>query len=233
MTIFGESAGGFSVCWHLVSPSSRGLFHGAIMESGSCDSKSFFYGTQEAFAFGARWATSVGCPSGSLACLRALSPQQVLNSSLTHFPAPSQGGGGAAQPPLPPAMAPIMPWGPVIDGTSLTALPLTSLAAGDFAAVPTVFGTNKNEGTIFVPAIAYVSGANIPPTTSDMETKVLPHFFRHYRCGVDWVGWLRFAGVSLCSLLCYCFQAVPMPLPLPLLPKLPSHATHWRRMKGH
>jgi para-nitrobenzyl esterase len=35
VTIFGESAGGASVCHHLTQPLSRGLFHGAIIESGA------------------------------------------------------------------------------------------------------------------------------------------------------------------------------------------------------
>ena len=34
ITISGESAGGTSVSSHVVSPMSKGLFHGAIMESG-------------------------------------------------------------------------------------------------------------------------------------------------------------------------------------------------------
>eukprot|EP00928_Gymnodinium_smaydae_P039320 TRINITY_DN26882_c0_g1_i1.p1 TRINITY_DN26882_c0_g1~~TRINITY_DN26882_c0_g1_i1.p1 ORF type:complete len:633 (+),score=52.67 TRINITY_DN26882_c0_g1_i1:67-1965(+) len=37
VTIFGESAGGESVCFHLVAEGSAGLFDRAIMESGSCD----------------------------------------------------------------------------------------------------------------------------------------------------------------------------------------------------
>ena len=37
VTIFGESAGGFSVCQHLTSPHSDALFSGAIMQSGDCD----------------------------------------------------------------------------------------------------------------------------------------------------------------------------------------------------
>ena len=37
VTIFGESAGGFSVCQHITSPDSNGLFSRAIMESGGCD----------------------------------------------------------------------------------------------------------------------------------------------------------------------------------------------------
>ena len=37
VTIFGESAGGVSVCQHLVLPASNRLFSSAIMESGLCD----------------------------------------------------------------------------------------------------------------------------------------------------------------------------------------------------
>lgn len=35
VTIFGESAGGMSVAAHLLSPLSKGLFHRAIVQSGS------------------------------------------------------------------------------------------------------------------------------------------------------------------------------------------------------
>lgn len=42
VTIGGESAGAFSVCWHLVSPLSAGLFHAAILESGTCNDPNFF-----------------------------------------------------------------------------------------------------------------------------------------------------------------------------------------------
>jgi para-nitrobenzyl esterase len=36
VTIFGQSAGSGSVCMHLVSPGSRGLFHRAVSQSGGC-----------------------------------------------------------------------------------------------------------------------------------------------------------------------------------------------------
>ena len=42
VTIVGESAGAFSVCWHLAATDSKGLFHAAIMESGTCDNPNFF-----------------------------------------------------------------------------------------------------------------------------------------------------------------------------------------------
>ena len=34
--LFGESAGSYDTCTHVVSPLSRGLFRGAIGQSGSC-----------------------------------------------------------------------------------------------------------------------------------------------------------------------------------------------------
>ncbi|XP_066245201.1 venom carboxylesterase-6-like [Euwallacea similis] len=36
VTIFGESAGGASVGYHIISPASKGLFHAAILASGTC-----------------------------------------------------------------------------------------------------------------------------------------------------------------------------------------------------
>jgi len=36
VTIFGESAGSYNVCFHIVSPGSHGLFHRAIGQSGGC-----------------------------------------------------------------------------------------------------------------------------------------------------------------------------------------------------
>ncbi|CAF2670859.1 unnamed protein product [Rotaria sp. Silwood2] len=37
VTLQGHSAGGVSVCLHLIAPASQGLFHRAIIESGGCD----------------------------------------------------------------------------------------------------------------------------------------------------------------------------------------------------
>ena len=81
---------------------------------------------------------------------------------------------------LSPALAPIMPWGPVIDGVSLLEYPQTSLVAGTFNKVPTIFGTNKNEGRIFVPAMPFVvPGTHFPPTPADTEAS-MHHFFEYY-----------------------------------------------------
>lgn len=39
ITLMGESAGAFSICFHLASPESAGLFHRVIIQSAMCDMK--------------------------------------------------------------------------------------------------------------------------------------------------------------------------------------------------
>jgi len=46
--------------------------------------------------------------------------------------------------------------------------------------VPAIFGTNENEGRIFVPAMpAMVPGTSFPPKSGDLE-KAMHHFFEYY-----------------------------------------------------
>ncbi|GBP60489.1 Esterase B1 [Eumeta japonica] len=54
VTIFGESAGGGSVGWHILSPMSKGLFQRAILMSGSpfCDWGNTYFSRRRAFALG-------------------------------------------------------------------------------------------------------------------------------------------------------------------------------------
>ena len=80
VTIFGESAGGFSVCQHIVSPASNGLFSHAIMESGDCDGPWMVFPGDTAKTFGDKFATYIGCPAGAdrLNCLRTLKLEDVM-----------------------------------------------------------------------------------------------------------------------------------------------------------
>jgi para-nitrobenzyl esterase len=135
VTIFGESAGGISVCAQLVSPGSAGLFEKAITESGPCNLPPQPLATAE--AQGAQLGATLGCPRGPalLACLRAKPPQQVIDAMP---PDPSfLFGAGAA-------------WSPVADGVTLPTDPTSDLVAGHFHHVPLIVGANRNEGTLFV-----------------------------------------------------------------------------------
>jgi carboxylesterase type B len=79
-----------------------------------------------------------------------------------------------------------MPWGPAIDGSKYGLLdtPLNLLKAGQFNKVPTIFGTNANEGSIFVPMIlVMIPGTTFPPTQDNIQQGcgVLPSL---YSCAV-------------------------------------------------
>nr|WP_090339561.1 carboxylesterase family protein [Mycolicibacterium malmesburyense]CRL67947.1 carboxylesterase type B [Mycolicibacterium malmesburyense] len=71
VTIAGESAGGMSVCDHLVAPASRGLFGRAIIQSGPCQAQYDLPAAQQASA---EYAAEVGCGAAHLVaeCLRSL-----------------------------------------------------------------------------------------------------------------------------------------------------------------
>ncbi len=130
VTIFGESAGAFSVCAHLAMPASRGLFARAIMESGAC-ADTLYVGPREAEAQGKKVAEALGC--ADMKCLRARSVEAVLRA-------------------LPLKRGLILPpgvwWGPVVDGIELPAVPLTALRAGGGANVPLIVGWNRDEGSL-------------------------------------------------------------------------------------
>ncbi|SEC43653.1 para-nitrobenzyl esterase [Streptomyces sp. 3213] len=83
VTVDGESAGGWSVCGHLVSPGSRGLFARAVIQSGSCPSVP----EAQAETAGTAFARQAGCDSTDLpavlGCLRSTSVGALLDASRT------------------------------------------------------------------------------------------------------------------------------------------------------
>lgn len=141
VTIAGQSAGGLAVLAHLVSRSSRGLFRSAIVQSGS------FALTQQplaaAEAFGQSFAELVGCVDQTAECLRSKSSDVLVEK----FPDAAIPG--------------------VIDGRILTESIGTALAAGRFARVPILNGTNHDEERIFVTLLGQfglaVSGGTFVP----------------------------------------------------------------------
>lgn len=79
VTIAGESAGGHSVCALLASPPARGLFAGAIIQSGGCPSLT----TAQALAKGKDYATAAGCSDPAttvVSCLRAKPTSELLGA---------------------------------------------------------------------------------------------------------------------------------------------------------
>ncbi|MSP61770.1 MAG: carboxylesterase family protein [Myxococcales bacterium] len=136
VTLFGESAGGISVCQQLVSPGAAGLFHRAIVESGPCvvlpaPTRATWEAQGEALAK----ALSCGGDAPALrTCLRVKSAREVAGA----LPRRTEiiFGEGYA-------------WTPHQDGVVLPDSPLALLKAGRGARVPLLVGANRDEGTIF------------------------------------------------------------------------------------
>ncbi len=138
VTIFGESAGGFSVHAHLVSAGSAGLFAKAIIESGAygntlqqslTDAENVGFATcPSQSCSGVALATASGCPTGCTADqLRGLALAKILM-----------------------AQAVVPTWIPHIDGKVFTTSIAASLTAGTFAKVPLIEGSNHDEYRLFV-----------------------------------------------------------------------------------
>jgi para-nitrobenzyl esterase len=127
VTIAGQSAGAGSVCWLLASPTARGLFARAVIQSiGDCAAA----GHDDALGTGTFFAQAIGCPDAAtmLGCLRAKTPAQLLQA---------QGDTGVG-------------WNPVVGGASQPLFPLQAFASGSFNRVPVIIGNTRHEARAFV-----------------------------------------------------------------------------------
>ena len=150
VTLVGESAGGLSVCLHLISPGSRGLFHRAIAESGLCDAS--LPSAADAAASGAEIVASLGCTGADLVdCVRSASITALFEAA-----------GDAADLTVLLSGTSNRPFWPSIDGTTIPGSFREVVTAGEHADVPTILGWNRDEGTLFV-GLAEMSG-----TVADM-----------------------------------------------------------------
>ncbi|EEQ98535.1 Acetylcholinesterase precursor, putative [Perkinsus marinus ATCC 50983] len=166
--IFGESAGAFSVMWHLAAPGSAGLFHAAILESGTSHTGAFFQHTEDAYKYYDWLAQEVlGCKDGNdMECLRAADATKfTLPEGIRFDP--------AAAPEWASPIFPVMPVGPVIDGVALPDVPLEVVRAGKHNKVPTIAGVNHDEGTGFVLTLkALVPNVPLLPTEESVEDTI-------------------------------------------------------------
>jgi carboxylesterase type B len=164
VTIWGESAGAFSVGYHLVAYGGRddGLFRGAIAESGNPlalgrptwdESQSYYDNVTEA----------VGCSNATdrLACLRSVpfaTLDQVFSDTWSNifFPQP--------------------------DGDFIVESTHSQLLSGNFVKVPFLIGANSDEGTAFLPTpmntdndlVEYIMGQGPDQETALTLLKLYP-----------------------------------------------------------
>src|SRR5580704_12192194 len=151
VTIAGESAGGLSVLAQMVSPGSRGLFQKAIIQSGA-----FALNQQPLTAAetaGEAFAAKAGCPDQTATCLRKLPVADLVNTPFAGIP------------------------GVVADQVHTEQI-RTAVAAGRFARVPVLDGTNHDEERIFVSFGRAISGGtnvaipDLPVTTGNYQTDI-------------------------------------------------------------
>jgi carboxylesterase type B len=155
VTIAGESAGGWSVCALLASPLARGLFRGAIMESGSCATQSAAAAQADGLAF----AASAGCTRAATAaaCLRSKPEASLLDASSSLQSRTITSGG----PELPVAGA-------------------QAVASGRYNRVPVLMGTNHDEGRTFTQGFASLTEQQYVQLVDQQAGPLAPAILRRY-----------------------------------------------------
>lgn len=123
VTLFGISAGGRSICEHLVAPESKGLFDRAIIQSSACVRPVKTLATAE--SQGTTIAASAGCSEAAtrVACLRGKTTSEILTAAGFN----------------------ISLWGPNVDGKVISEDFTTAISAGRYYKVPIMEGTTSLE----------------------------------------------------------------------------------------
>jgi para-nitrobenzyl esterase len=151
VTIFGESAGAMSVCSLMAAPPARGLFHRAIMESGSC----MAVGTaMPGHLASVEFADRLGCSGADrLDCLRGLTIDEFMTGHDIKILGED--------------------WQPHVDGVVLPEVPLVALQAGHGANVPLLAGANRDE---VPPALVVLDGAAEDWTWAGLRARMADQF---------------------------------------------------------
>ena len=136
VTIFGESAGGMCVSYHLISPLSKGLFHRAITQSGVSSMPTL--GEKITKPIQLEWyAKAVNCSLGPniVECVRGKAVEDILMAQGTLWPNKYTG--------------PQEIVGPNVDGEFLLDRPENLFKTGKFHDVDVITGFTSNEGGLF------------------------------------------------------------------------------------
>jgi para-nitrobenzyl esterase len=131
VTVFGESAGAFSIATMLAMPAAAGLFERAILQSGG---GTFVQDRATATALATDVLDELGVPHDDLARLADVPVDDVLDAQAAA--GGRRGGVGLA-------------FMPVVDGATLPVPPEAALAAGSARGIGVLAGTNRDEMRLF------------------------------------------------------------------------------------
>jgi para-nitrobenzyl esterase len=157
VTIFGESAGSWSVNYLMAAPLAKGLFQRAIGESGGV-----FGGVtklEQVERSGSKFAASMGADSAP--ALRAKSAAEVMNAA-----------GGRTFPPN-------------VDGWLFPEDVITIFARGKQNDVPLIAGSNADEGTALSPWPANRTAADFEAQSRRIFGDRIEQFLKFYPAGSD------------------------------------------------
>jgi para-nitrobenzyl esterase len=154
VTLFGQSGGGLKISTLLAMPPAKGLFHKAIIESGS-----LLKGIprEDANKTTQRILTKLGLQTSQVDELQSLPVERLLSAIDNRGSAPGTAPFSLA---------------PVVDGRSLPRDPFDPAAPDISADVPLIIGSVNTEGTFFTPP-------DSPLFTLDdagMRTRLMPRF---------------------------------------------------------
>ncbi|XP_045470486.1 venom carboxylesterase-6-like isoform X2 [Harmonia axyridis] len=141
VTLFGESAGGASANYHMLSPLSKGLFKGVISQSGTSFCVWSHAPAGENKIKAKKLGQLVGCPTTSskelVECLRGIDPMVFVKHDRDFMDWDFD---------------PMIPFKPVVEPPSKEAFlidtPANLFKAGKFADVPWIVGVNKEDGLL-------------------------------------------------------------------------------------
>ncbi|CAH1194497.1 Para-nitrobenzyl esterase [Paenibacillus auburnensis] len=133
VTVFGESAGSMSIAALLAMPSAKGLFAGAIMQSGAAQTLK----PQQSAELGGAFLSELGLtPGGDLSLLNTAPAEDILAAAARM--AYKLAGDSLS-----------MFFQPAIDPETLPVEPSRAVAAGAASGISLLIGTNLHEGNLF------------------------------------------------------------------------------------
>ena len=137
VTIFGESGGARKVSMLMAMPPAKGLFHKAIIQSGSgLDAPS----KAEAVSLGRELLKKLGIAEGDREALSRADTKAIFDAQPSAAPAASPAGQ---------LTMPIGGFVPCVDGIALPRKPFIPDAPAISAKIPLLIGSNKDEMTVF------------------------------------------------------------------------------------
>ena len=171
VTIFGESGGGAKVSVLMALPAAKGLFHKAVIQSGpAVQMATREDGTKTALQV----LAELGLGNKEVAKLRSMPAEKILAA---------QGVVQARAASGPIAERRRRGFNPVIDGTYFPGGPFNPDAPGVSAHVPLMIGTNKDEQSLFLGHLPWVTGAtfdNLPmalePVLGDRAAEIVDKY---------------------------------------------------------